>query len=446
MSKKLIAAVDIGSSKICTIITSLEEGGPINVIGYSVVPSKGVKKGVIIDINDALNVIQESIAYAEKMAGIAISEAIVSVNGKSIFSNNTRGIVAVMGNEITEDDVRRVLESVKAIAVPPQLRKLVHILPREYVVDSQGGIKQPVGMIGSRLEVDAHVISSLSTAIYNINKIFEEISIRVIPVFAGLASSQAVLTDTEKELGVVVCDIGYGTTTITIYQGAISYSASVNLGAQAITNDLAVGLQITSEDAEKLKRNISALLTANNAKELPWGSNQSSYLKADSSVVNQAHDELSGLDYDEGDITLDVSSLQIAGLNKLSLKMFNEIVNCRLEELFSLISNNITAAGFSFKQPAGMVLTGGGAKLLDINKKASQFFGVPVRIGYPQGLTGPLIDEISTPEYSCVQGLVLMGLEIMTHETADLIYRDNVDKNERSILDKILSFFKNIIS
>lgn len=437
MSKKVISAVDIGSSKICTVIATLEEDENIvNVIGYSVVPSLGVKKGIIVNINEALTAIQESIANAEKMAGIAISEVFVSINGKSIFSNNTKGVVAVTGHEITEDDIKRVLEAVKTMAIPPQLRKLVHILPREYIVDSQCGIKQPLGMTGSRLEVDAHVISALTTTIYNIEKIFGEISITCIPVFVGYASAQAVLTNTEKELGVFLLDIGHSTTSITIYQDdSITYSSSINLGSQSVTNDLAVGLQINSNDAEKLKRNIHAFMDNNenskkNSNEHPF------YLKTDNALANVD---------DSTDDLIDISALQISNLQKLSKRMYEEIVDCRLEELFNLVSINITNAGFSFKQPAGVVLTGGGAKLYGITRKASKFFGIPARVGYPQGLGGPLIDEILGPEFACVQGLILVGLDFFFNEQVNLIYGDPTNKNDKSFIEKIVSFFKNVI-
>lgn len=440
MSKKIISAIDIGSSKICTIITTLEEeNSSINVIGYSVVPSAGVKKGIIVNINEALSAIQESIANAEKMAGIAISEVFVSINGKSIFSNNTKGVVAVTNNEITEEDIKRVLDSVKTIAIPPQLRRLIHILPREYVVDSQGGIKQPLGMTGTRLEVDAHVISALTTTIYNIEKIFNEISINCIPVFVGFASAQAVLTNTEKELGVFMLDIGHSTTSITIYQDdSITYSSTINLGSQSITNDLAVGLQIQSTDAEKLKRNIVNFIDTNEELatkkmnvETPF------YLKTDNPLLNVA-------DGDQNDL-IDISPLQIPNLQKVSKRMFEEIVDCRLEELFNLVSSNITTAGFSFKQPAGVVLTGGGSKLYGIAKKASKFFGIPARVGYPQGLGGPLIDEISGPEFACLQGLILVSLDFMLGEQTSIIYSDNINNNDKSFIEKILSFFKNVM-
>ena len=436
MLSKIVSAVDIGSSKICTVISSVdEENNSINVIGYGVVSSTGVKKGVIVNLNEALAAIQESLSSAEKMAGVSISEVLVSINGRNIFSNNTKGVVAVTGNEIVDDDIGRVLESVKTIAVPPQLRRIVHIIPRQYIVDSQPGIKQPKGMSGSRLEVDAHVVSALSTVIYNIEKVFGEISINAIPVFAGLASTQAVATNTEKELGVVVLDIGHSTATITIYQDdALTYNSCINLGGQSITNDLAVGLQIQSEDAEKLKRNIGNFLKDTNKESQTAGSNTlPAFLKTDHHT------------YDGGDEDLiDISSLQIPNLLRVSKKIFEEIVDCRLEEIFNLVSSNVSSAGFSVRQPSGIVITGGGAKLYGITKKASKFFGVPCRVGYPQGLTGPLIDEISSTEFACVQGLILLYNDMLMNDYS-LWYRDNTTNN-KGLIEKIMSFFKNVMS
>lgn len=436
MARQIITAIDAGSSKICTVIAAIDEDLQPSVIGTSVTPSQGIRKGVVVNIGEAVNAINESLSYAEKMAGITISQAIVSINGKNIFSNNTKGVVAVTDDEITFDDVQRAVESAKTVAIPQQVRKIIHVLPREYVVDSQGGIKEPVGMTGSRLEVDAHIISALTTTVHNIEKSFQQLGLKAVSVFSGLASSQAVLTKTEKELGVMVLDIGYGTTTVTIYQeDAISYSGCVILGGYAVTSDLAVGLQIQSDDAEKLKTNIGRFMQStsnkssqNNMKNMP------SYLRADMERNSSSGEST------ENDDLVDVSSLQIPNLQKMSKKIFDEIVGCRLDEMFQMIADQVSMAGFSVKQPAGIVITGGGANLYGIEKHAASFFGVPARIGNPHGLTGPLIDEITGPEFACVQGLILKGMELYTSMGGS--YDDSSTQGNGTIVNKLSGLFK----
>jgi cell division protein FtsA len=436
MSRQIITAIDAGSSKITTVIAAIDEDTLVpSVIGNAVIPSQGIKKGVVVNIAEAVNAINESLSYAEKMAGITISQAVVSISGKNIFSNNTKGVVAVTEDEITFDDVQRAVESAKTVAIPQQVRKIIHVLPREYVVDSQGGIREPVGMTGSRLEVDAHIISALTTTVHNIDKAFQQLGIKSVPVFGGLASAGSVLTKTEKELGVMVLDIGYGTTTITIYQeDAISYSGCIILGGYSITSDLAVGLQIQSEDAEKLKLNIGKFITSkqngstqNTSKSMP------SYLRAD------LEQEKSAASSDDDDL-VDLSSLQIPNLQKLSKKMYEEIVLSRLEEMFQMVADQVSIAGFSVKQPAGVVITGGGANLHNIDRYASKFFGVPSRVGLPQGVGGPLIDEITGPEFACVQGLILKGMEFYT--SVGNGYEDNSGQSNGNFMSSITNLFK----
>jgi cell division protein FtsA len=409
MARNIITAIDAGSSKICTVIATVnEETMEPSVIGTAVTPSQGIKKGVVVNINEAVDAIGESLSYAEKMAGIGVSSAIVSIDGKNIFSNNTRGVIAVSGEEITYDDVQRAVESAKTVAIPQQIRKIIHVLPREYVVDSQGGIREPIGMTGSRLEVDAHIISALTTTVHNVEKAFQQLGIKSFPVFGGLASAQSVLTKTERELGVMVLDIGYGTTDITIYQeDAIAYSGCVILGGYHITSDLSVGLQIQGfEDAEKLKLSIGKFANHDGDTSFSYSNqNLPSYLRADA----EKHKVVEPVSEDED--LIDVSSLQIPNLPKISKKMYEEIVSCRLDEVFQMVSDQVSQAGFSVKQPAGIVITGGTGNLYNIAKYCQNFFSVPARVGIPQGLGGPLIDEIKDPEFACVQGLVLRGLE-----------------------------------
>jgi cell division protein FtsA len=440
MARNIITAIDAGSSKICTVIAAInDETLEPSVIGTAVTPSLGIKKGVVVNIGEAVNAISESLSYAEKMAGIGVSQAVVSIDGKNIFSNNTRGVIAVSGEEITFDDVQRAVESAKTVAIPQQVRKIVHVLPREYVVDSQGGIREPIGMSGSRLEVDAHIISALTTTVHNVEKAFQQLGIRSVPVFGGLASSHSVLTKTEKELGVMVLDIGYGTCDITIYQeDAIAYSGCVILGGYAITSDLAVGLQIQSDQAEKLKTNMGKFMEVGHRPQQQIHHNVPSYLRADMEKNKHEAEHES-----EDDDLADISQLQIPNLPKISKKMYEEIVGCRLDEIFQMVSDQVSLAGFSVKQPAGIVLTGGTANLYNVAKYCSSFFGVPSRVGLPQGLGGPLIDEITGPEFACVQGLILKGIEF--YSSFGGYDETGGGGNSGNVVSKLKGLFKNFM-
>ncbi|MFW5719489.1 MAG: cell division protein FtsA [Candidatus Dojkabacteria bacterium] len=441
MARNIITAIDVGSSKICTVIAAInDETSEPSVIGTAVTPSHGIKKGVVVNISEAVDAIGESLSYAEKMAGIGVSLAVVSIDGKNIFSNNTRGVIAVSGEEIAYDDVQRAIESAKTVAIPQQVRKIIHVLPREFIVDSQGGIREPVGMTGSRLEVDAHIISALTTTVHNIDKAFQQLGLRSVPVFGGLACASSVLTNTEKELGVMVLDIGYSTTDITIYQeDAIAYSGCVILGGYAVTSDLAVGLQIPSEYAEKIKLSVGKFIeeSSKNSSHATRSSNVPSYLRADKEQIVENNVE------DDGDKDLlDISSLQVPNLTHLSQRMYDEIVGCRLDEIFQMVADQVSLAGFSVKQPAGIVLTGGSANMQNIAKHCSRFFGVSCRIGVPQGLGGPLIDEITGPEFAVVQGLISKGIEFYSSFGG---YDDMGGQSGPSIVNKIKGLFKNFV-
>jgi len=261
MARKIITAIDVGSSKITTVISSVEDNKTPSVIGVCTYPSKGIKKGVVVNIDDATNAISESVTAAERMAGVTISDVYVSINGELVTSLNNKGVVAVAGSEITIDDTYRAIENARTLSLPDNLNP-IHIIPREFVVDNQGGIKYPIGMSGGRLEVETHIITAPNSYWQNIKKCVEQIGLHVYDViFNGWASSLSVLTDTEKELGVTLMDIGSGTTCIAIFEeGAIIYSASIPLGGNSITSDIAIGLQVSLEDAEKIKVNMSDIL------------------------------------------------------------------------------------------------------------------------------------------------------------------------------------------
>ena len=404
MAKNIITGIDVGSSKICTVIASYDENLETKpqVLGTSIVESKGIKRGVVINIEQAVSCIIESLELAEKMSGLTISSAIVSINGSHIASINNKGVIAV-GNrdEIMQDDVYRAVESAKTVAIPNS-REIIHVLEREYVVDSLPGIRQPIGMSGTRLEVDTHIISAVTTATHNLKKPFEQISINMDGmVFAGYASSESVLTNTEKELGVMLLDIGAGTTALTIYEeDAICYSGCVPYGGALITSDLASILRMSLSDAEKLKLNFGKLIEAKNRK-INSKSDSPSFLKKDLESAEKKEEF-------DGD-TYDVTALGLENIDAVSKRMFDEIIEARLEDIFEFVVDEVTKAGFEYKQPAGIVVTGGTANLYNITKIIQKKIGVPARIGTPHALTG-MIDEIESPEFSVVQGLILRGM------------------------------------
>lgn len=440
--QEIITGVDIGSYKISAIICNVEynENIPIvSVIGCATVPSKGVRKGVIVNINEVVNCIQQCLQAAEKMAGISVTDVNVSINGMHIMSSNNKGIVSVTNEEIDQNDIRRVIENSKNTAISQQVRKIIHVIPREFIVDTQKGIKEPLGMQGSRLEVDTHIISGLNTALSNTEKVIIEAGYRPNVTFAGLASAQSVLTVTEKELGVMVLDIGHGCTTITIYQEeSICFSGVVNLGGQSITSDLAIGLQIPIDEAEKLKRRIGYIIEKQTigSKEQ---TNIPSYLRNDKSKNDKL--KLSDMkEVEEDEDLLDISELKIPGLPKLSRRIYQEIVSCRLDEIFQMVNKTVSNAGFTTRMPAGIVLTGGTANLYNIKDYCRNFFGVLTRIGYPQGLTGPLIDEVSDPSFATAQGLILKEINNQSYN----IESEHLEPEGNGLLDKVINFIKNL--
>jgi cell division protein FtsA len=377
----IITAIDIGSHKITAVVTAVDEKGKVKVIGESSYPSYGIRKGEITGIEEAMTSIASALNGAERMAGVTVSSAYVSINGRNIVSNNSKGVVAV-SEEIMEDDVIRALEQAKTVSLSSS-REIIHLIRREFIVDQQTGIKNPVGMTGSRLEVDCHIISAPTTAIHNIERCIQTIGLRIDAiVFSGWASSYATLTPTEKELGVILLDIGGGTTTITSFvEDAVTYSGCVPLGGSNITRDLTAGLRVFSmDDAEKIKISLSDMLKKNPGKA-----------KEESDII-------------------DISDLNIEGAKTISKKQFNSYIEPRVEEIFEYVVNQMSQAGFDYQLPAGIVLTGGTSSLPGITSIASKVFGVPARVAAPRGLEG-LVEGISSPAYSTIQGLVLHAMQ-----------------------------------
>ncbi len=393
-----LAVVDLGTSKItCIIATRLESDPTLRVVGVSSVPSRGVRKSQIVDIEDAIDAVTESVESAERMAGLSIKEVMVSVSGIHIESQNSKGLVAVQNPdaEISSDDVSRVVEAAKAVPLPPQ-REILHVIPRYFLVDNQEGIKDPVGMSGVRLEAEAHLITGSSVNLKNLARVMSEIGVETRSVnFAGLASSLSTLTDTEKELGAVLIDIGGGTTSLCVYvDGALAHSAVIPVGAKNITNDIAIGLRVSLDSAEVIKRNLAPDEKA------------SRVLDPKNISSKKANDEI------------DLGKLGLSDApRKISRKAVVEgIVRPRLNEIFELIKAELIKAGMGGKTPAGLVITGGGALTYGISDTARKILNMQSRLALPAGLTG-LVDEISTPEYATATGLLLMSRDVEASHT-----------------------------
>ncbi len=377
-------AIDIGSSKItCLITVPSQDSSKINVIGVATVPSKGVRKGQIVNIEDCVGSITDCVESAERMAGIGVDSAYVSISGEHIESQNSHGLVAIREaeEEISSEDVFRVIEAARAVSLPTS-REIIHVLPIEFVVDSQRGIKDPTGMSGVRLETEAHLITGLSPAIKNVTRCVSELGVNVSGlVFTGLASSEAVLSETDKELGVILIDIGGGTTSVCIYlEGSCVYSAVLPVGAKKITDDVAIGLQISVDSAEKIKHYVSR--------------------------PKHERDDVEEKITDE----IDLLKLGISeDVKKVSRKTIVEgIIRPRLNEIFTMVNSVVKKSGYEGQTPAGVVLTGGGSLTVNINESCRRVMQLPAKIGIPVGLSG-MIEEISTPISAAVVGLILYG-------------------------------------
>lgn len=388
MSDKLIFGIDIGSSKVATVVgVNSEETNELKIIGFNTTLARGIRRGLIVDIKEVTDVVEESVEKAERMAGHKINRAFVSVGGPHISSLNSHGIVAIANpqGEISEDDVGRVIEAARAISLSTT-RQIIEVIPRDYIVDGQPGIKSPVGMSGVRLEVETHIITASSTNLKNIDRVLEDLGIENQGfVFSGLASAESVLTGTEKELGVVLVDIGGGKIDIAIFvDGALSYSSSIPIGARHVVNDIAVGLRVSLESAEKIKLYLSKNLNSNKKKSLQ--------------------------------INLDELNLP-ENVTEVSLKtLVDGIIAPRLEEIFKLIFEEIEKSGFGQQVPSGLVITGGGALTVGMLETGKRVIGLPIRIGVPEKVTG-LIDEINDPQYASTVGLLLYGIKnIMSGE------------------------------
>ena len=376
---EIVVGLDIGSGKVCTVIGELGEDDQIEIIGIGTSPSLGIRKGVIIDLEQAIQSTKESIESAERMAGIRINSAFVSIAGSHISSINSKGVIAISGEspEITENDIEKVIEAAKAGIVSTE-KELIHTLSREFIVDGQSGISDPLGMSGARLECKVHIVTGSITAVQNLVKCVEEVGLDIEEIIFGtLASSNSILSNAEKELGILLVDIGAGTTEIAIFvEGGLAYSAVLPVGGIQITNDLAVGLRTSIEEAEKIKINYG------------------------SAVENNVSPEKS----------IEISSVNGKDKCNISQKYLVEIIEPRVSEIFSLVGTEVRKSGCYNMIPGGIVITGGSSLLPGISEVAEQVLNLPSRLGRPH-YEGELADMINDPSYSEAIGLLSFATE-----------------------------------
>lgn len=392
---RIICGIDVGSSKIATLIASVDDvtpGGKINLIGVSSTVSKGVKKNQVVDIEEAVGAITESVEAAERMAGYSISQAFISMGGPQIESVNQHAVVAVSEpeGEIKESDIRRVNDAARAIPLPSS-REILHVIPRTFTVDGQEGIKDPIGMTGVRLETQTHIITGATTSMRNLVKCVSQVGIDVTElVFSGIAAAVAVLSDTEKELGVVLVDIGGETTDVVVFiDGSVAYSSVVPIGARHITSDMAVGLRVSLESAEKIKLSLSKL------PKVP-------------TLSEEGRNAVNGKKKEEE--AIDIKSLGLVeDIQKISRKaVVDGIIKPRLQEIFKYVGKEIKKSGFGTQVPSGLVICGGGAQTIGVLEQAKYVLGFPARVGLADGLAG-LIEEIESPSFASAAGLILYG-------------------------------------
>ncbi|MGE0082179.1 MAG: cell division protein FtsA [Thiohalomonadaceae bacterium] len=373
--KNLIVALDIGTSKVVSIVGEITPDNEVEIVGLGSHPSRGLKKGVVVNIESTVQSIQRAVEEAELMAGCQIHSVYAGIAGSHIRSLNSHGIVAIRDKEVSVGDVERVIDAARAVAIPAD-QQILHTLAQEFIIDSQEGIKEPVGMSGVRLEAKVHLVTGAVSAVQNIVKCVRRCGLEVDDiVLEQLASSYAVLSEDEKELGVCLVDIGGGTTDIAVFsEGAIRHTAVIPIAGDQVTNDIAVALRTPTQFAEEIKVKYACALT-----------------------------QLAGAEE-----SIEVPSVGDRPARRLARQTLAEVVEPRYEELFTLVHAELRRSGYEDLCAAGVVITGGTSKMEGVVELAEEIFHMPVRLGVPQGVAG-LVDVVRNPIYSTGVGLLLYG-------------------------------------
>jgi cell division protein FtsA len=372
MDNPIVVGIDVGTTKICTLIGREDAPGKIRILGVGIEPSQGMRKGVVVDLGAASQAVARSIDKAERTSGLEITSALVSLAGSNVSSVNSRGVVGVAGRIIDQEDIARAVDAARAVAIPHN-REIIHVIQRGFDVDGQEGIRMPIGMHGYRLEVETHIITASATSIENLRQCVAGANVEVSQfVLNPLASGEVVLNETERQMGVVVCDVGGGTTDMAIYiDGDVWHTAVLAIGGNHITSDIAHGLRLPMEQAEEIK-------------------------------LEHGHALESEVDPQEYFNTRPFGEQEPVQISRQELV---HIIEARAEEIFSLVVQEIKRSGYDGLLPAGMVLTGGSSALPGIRTLASKVLGVPVRIAKPENLIG-MVDRLDSPAYSTSVGLL----------------------------------------
>ena len=404
IDKNLIVGLDIGTSKVVAIVGEISPEDEIEIIGIGSSRSRGLKKGVVVNIESTVQSIQRAVEEAELMAGCEVHSVYAGIAGSHIRSLNSHGIVAIRDNEVSMGDVDRVIDAAKAVAIPAD-QKILHILPQEFIIDNQEGVKEPIGMSGVRLEAKVHMVTGAVSAAQNIIKCVRRCGLEVDDIILEqLASSYSVLTEDEKELGVCMVDIGGGTTDIAVFtEGAIHHTAVIPIAGDQVTNDIAVALRTPTQHAEDIKVQYACALT-----------------QLATSEEN-----------------IEVPSVGDRPSRRLARQTLAEVVGPRYEELFTLVQAELRRSGFEDRIAAGVVLTGGSSKMEGAVDLAEEIFHMPVRLGVPQYVSG-LADVVRNPIYATGVGLLLFGHKQIT-ETGPVV---RIDSGMQGVWERMKSWFQ----
>jgi cell division protein FtsA len=373
---ELVVGLDIGTTKICVVVGEVHDDR-VDIIGIGRHPSVGLRRGVVVNIESTVNSIRSAVDEAERMAGCDIGAVYVGIAGSHINSFNSHGLIAIKHNEIRQDDIERVVDAARAVPIPPD-QEVIHVLPQEFMVDGQADIQDPIGMTGVRLEADVHIVTGSLTAVHNIVKCCNRAGLEVTDVvLEPLASAEAVLNKEEMELGVGLIDIGGGTSDLAVFgDGTIKHTFVLGLGGHNLTNDLAIGLRTPQKEAERLKEEYGCSMA---------------------SMIDKDH-------------VIEVPSVGGRKNRKLSRKVMGEILEPRVEEMLTLINQELVDSGFKDMVNAGIVMSGGTSLLENMEELAEQIFDLPVRIGEPENIGG-VVDIVSTPQWATGVGLVIYGMK-----------------------------------
>ena len=409
MAKKnsIVVGLDIGTSKVCAVVGEMTEHG-VEIIGVGSHPSQGLRKGVVINIEATVSSLKKAVEEASLMAGCEIHTVFTSLSGGHIKAFNSHGIVAVKNKEVMARDLERVIDAAKAVAIPMD-REVLHVLPQDYIIDDQDGIRDPLGMSGVRLEAKVHIVTGAVASAQNVIKCCNRAGLNVAEiVLAPLAAADAVLTDEERELGVVLVDVGGGTTDIAVYHdGTVKHTAVVPIGGNHITNDIAAGLRTAFNDAERLKQR---------------------YGCARASMVS-------------GTERVEVPCVASKGAGTISRQILCEIVEPRLAEIFELVQKEVTKSGYEGSLASGIVATGGTMLLAGAVDMADRSFGLPVRLGTPARVGG-LVDIIDSPIHAAAVGLTLHGVKRQDRSAAFRVREDKIlSKVKHRMSDWLSDFF-----